>query len=179
VLPPEPVAQLHRPGAPIPARGRGGATPTQPPVPPYRRTANRRRYTLDTYMRIVTYKTAFYSFYLPVACGMLLAGITDDKAFELAEKILVEMGRYFQVRARHLRRGWGWGAGRWWGRPSQGAFTPPPAHPNPPMPRPLMGGLGLQQRSAAAPASPSPNRPTAPRPLRSRTTTSTATATPR
>ena len=34
------------------------------------------RYTLATYMRIVTYKTAFYTFYLPVACGLRLAGIT-------------------------------------------------------------------------------------------------------
>ena len=34
------------------------------------------RYTLDTYMRIVTYKTAFYTFYLPVACGLRLAGVT-------------------------------------------------------------------------------------------------------
>ena len=48
----------------------------------YRRTAvphpqvDLTRYTLATYMRIVTYKTAFYTFYLPVACGLRLAGIT-------------------------------------------------------------------------------------------------------
>lgn len=36
------------------------------------------KYTLDNYMRIVTYKTAYYSFYLPVACGMVLAGIEDE-----------------------------------------------------------------------------------------------------
>ncbi len=34
------------------------------------------KYTSDNYLRIVTYKTAFYTFYLPVACGMVLAGIT-------------------------------------------------------------------------------------------------------
>lgn len=56
------------------------------------------KYTLDNYMRIVTYKTAYYSFYLPVACGMLLAGITEPAAYKTAEKILVEMGQYFQVR---------------------------------------------------------------------------------
>jgi geranylgeranyl pyrophosphate synthase len=38
-------------------------------------TVDLAKYTLDTYMRIVTYKTAYYSFYLPIACGMLLAGI--------------------------------------------------------------------------------------------------------
>ena len=34
------------------------------------------KYTLDTYMRIVTFKTAFYSFYLPVACGLLVRYVT-------------------------------------------------------------------------------------------------------
>lgn len=33
------------------------------------------KYTSDNYLRIVTFKTAYYSFYLPVACGMVLAGI--------------------------------------------------------------------------------------------------------
>eukprot|EP00983_Pelagomonas_calceolata_P019883 627572-Pelagomonas_calceolata.AAC.1 len=41
------------------------------------------KYTLDNYMRIVTYKTAFYSFYLPIACGMLLAGISDPAAYKV------------------------------------------------------------------------------------------------
>lgn len=60
-------------------------------------TVDLSRYTLDTYIRIVTYKTAYYSFYLPVACGMILAGITKPEAFTLAQKICVEMGRYFQI----------------------------------------------------------------------------------
>eukprot|EP00201_Polytomella_parva_P008941 CAMPEP_0175056390 /NCGR_PEP_ID=MMETSP0052_2-20121109/10642_1 /TAXON_ID=51329 ORGANISM="Polytomella parva, Strain SAG 63-3" /NCGR_SAMPLE_ID=MMETSP0052_2 /ASSEMBLY_ACC=CAM_ASM_000194 /LENGTH=354 /DNA_ID=CAMNT_0016321407 /DNA_START=2121 /DNA_END=3185 /DNA_ORIENTATION=- len=60
------------------------------------------KYTLDNYMRIVTYKTAFYSFYLPVACGMILAGITDPKAYDLAKEILIEMGQYFQVQDDYL-----------------------------------------------------------------------------
>jgi farnesyl diphosphate synthase len=55
------------------------------------------KYTLENYMLIVTYKTAYYSFYMPVACGMILAGIKDDEAFKVAEKILVQMGQYFQV----------------------------------------------------------------------------------
>lgn len=55
------------------------------------------RYTLPTYLRIVTYKTAFYSFYLPVAYGMVLCGITNPKAYQLALDICVEMGQYFQV----------------------------------------------------------------------------------
>jgi len=43
------------------------------------------KYTLDNYMRIVTYKTAFYSFYLPIACGMLLAGISDPASYKVSD----------------------------------------------------------------------------------------------
>ena len=31
-------------------------------------------YTIDRYKTIVKYKTAFYSFYLPVACAMYMVG---------------------------------------------------------------------------------------------------------
>jgi farnesyl diphosphate synthase len=53
-------------------------------------------------MDIVTYKTAYYSFYLPVACGLHLAGITDDKAFSDAKAILIKMGQYFQIQDDYL-----------------------------------------------------------------------------
>jgi farnesyl diphosphate synthase len=61
-------------------------------------TVDLTRYTMDTYMRIVTFKTAYYSFYLPVACGMIIAGIEDEAVFDTAKDILVEMGQYFQVK---------------------------------------------------------------------------------
>jgi len=57
------------------------------------------RYTLPAYMRIVTYKTAFYSFYLPVACGLLIGGHGGANELRLARSICVEMGQYFQARA--------------------------------------------------------------------------------
>ncbi|GFR40856.1 hypothetical protein Agub_g1506, partial [Astrephomene gubernaculifera] len=60
------------------------------------------KYTSDNYLRIVTYKTAYYSFYLPVACGMVLAGIEDPAAYDLAQKICVEMGQYFQIQDDYL-----------------------------------------------------------------------------
>jgi farnesyl diphosphate synthase len=60
-------------------------------------TVDLARYTPATYDRIVTYKTAFYTFYLPVACGLRLAGATDPAAYALAEDICVRMGRYFQI----------------------------------------------------------------------------------
>lgn len=65
-------------------------------------TVDLSRYTLETYMRIVTYKTAFYTFYLPVACGLRLAGVTDPAAYKLAEDICVTMGQYFQIQDDYL-----------------------------------------------------------------------------
>ena len=54
------------------------------------------------YMDIVTYKTAYYSFFLPVACGMHLAGTPAGSAFETAQNILVKMGQYFQIQDDYL-----------------------------------------------------------------------------
>lgn len=54
------------------------------------------------YLDIVTYKTAFYSFYLPVACGMHLAGVANEAALAVAKKILIKMGQYFQIQDDYL-----------------------------------------------------------------------------
>eukprot|EP00756_Hemistasia_phaeocysticola_P006864 Hpha_TRINITY_DN14027_c0_g1::TRINITY_DN14027_c0_g1_i1::g.43986::m.43986/K00787/FDPS; farnesyl diphosphate synthase len=51
---------------------------------------------------IVTYKTAFYSFYIPVALGMTVAGITEKSEYDAARKILVIMGVYFQAQDDYL-----------------------------------------------------------------------------
>lgn len=55
------------------------------------------RFTIERYSRIVKYKTAFYTFYLPVALGMITAGITDIKCYQKAREILLIMGEYFQI----------------------------------------------------------------------------------
>ena len=49
-------------------------------------------FSLDRWEAIVTYKTAFYSFYLSVAFAMTYAGITDQKAYDSARVILIKMG---------------------------------------------------------------------------------------
>jgi len=54
-------------------------------------------FTLANYQMIVKYKTAYYSFYMPVALAMLLAGIRSKPAFQVAEDILLPMGEYFQI----------------------------------------------------------------------------------
>ena len=51
---------------------------------------------------IVVYKTAFYSFYLPVALAMRMVGIADESAYKLALSILLPLGEYFQVQDDYL-----------------------------------------------------------------------------
>jgi len=59
-------------------------------------------FSLNVYSKIVIYKTAFYSFYLPVACGMVLGGIKDQELYTQARDICVEMGHLFQVQDDYL-----------------------------------------------------------------------------
>ena len=60
------------------------------------------KYTIETYMRIVTYKTAFYTFYLPAASAMHLCGITDEAAFTLAREVCMRLGQFFQIQDDYL-----------------------------------------------------------------------------
>jgi len=59
------------------------------------------KYKLPVYRRIVQYKTAYYSFYLPVACALLMSGEKLENFVDV-RNILVEMGTYFQVQDDHL-----------------------------------------------------------------------------
>ena len=59
-------------------------------------------FTMDRYTAIVKYKTSFYSFYLPVVLAMNMAGFTDQKLYDNAREILLEIGHYFQVTDDYL-----------------------------------------------------------------------------
>ncbi|KAK4386883.1 Farnesyl pyrophosphate synthase [Sesamum angolense] len=59
------------------------------------------KYSLSLHRRIVQYKTAYYSFYLPVACALLMLGENLDNHVNVKET-LVEMGIYFQVQDDYL-----------------------------------------------------------------------------
>ena len=60
------------------------------------------RFTEETLHRIYRFKTCMYSFYLPVALGMRLAGERDPQRYRQAEAILVEMGKFFQAQDDYL-----------------------------------------------------------------------------
>ncbi|KAI5671283.1 hypothetical protein M9H77_11647 [Catharanthus roseus] len=59
------------------------------------------KYSLSLHRRIVQYKTAYYSFYLPVACALLMAGENLDNHVDV-KNILIDMGIYFQVQDDYL-----------------------------------------------------------------------------
>lgn len=55
-------------------------------------------FTMERYKSIVANKTAYYSFYLPVALAMYMSGFgKDPEVFRQAKTILLEIGNFFQV----------------------------------------------------------------------------------
>lgn len=60
------------------------------------------KFSLKKHSYIVTYKTAFYSFYLPVALAMYMAGVSDEKDLQQAKDVLLPLGEYFQVQDDYL-----------------------------------------------------------------------------
>nr|OQO27682.1 Farnesyl pyrophosphate synthase [Rachicladosporium sp. CCFEE 5018] len=59
-------------------------------------------FSLEKYTFIVIYKTAYYSFYLPVALALLYTGKASAENLRQAEDILIPMGEYFQVQDDYL-----------------------------------------------------------------------------
>lgn len=59
-------------------------------------------FTTDALHRIYRYKTSHYSFYLPVALGMRLAGVQDAAQYAAAKDICLAMGEYFQAQDDYL-----------------------------------------------------------------------------
>ncbi len=60
------------------------------------------RFSMGIYTDIVVYKTSFYSFYLPIALGMRLAGVDDASLYAHAKRICIKMGTMFQVQDDYL-----------------------------------------------------------------------------
>ncbi|KAF7330873.1 Fructose-bisphosphate aldolase [Mycena venus] len=63
------------------------------------------KFSLDKHRLIVVYKTAFYSFYLPIALAMYMSGVPASytlegktiEPYKVALSILVPLGEYFQI----------------------------------------------------------------------------------
>jgi len=59
-------------------------------------------FSLEKYTFIVIFKTAYYSFYLPVALSLHFCGLASEKNLKQAQDILIPMGEYFQVQDDYL-----------------------------------------------------------------------------
>ena len=60
------------------------------------------QFSLERHQLIVIYKTAYYSFYLPVALAMYHVGLSSPALHEQAKSILIPLGEYFQVQDDYL-----------------------------------------------------------------------------
>lgn len=54
-------------------------------------------FSMEKYRFIVIYKTAYYSFYLPVALALHQLNLATPKNLKQAEDILIPLGEYFQI----------------------------------------------------------------------------------
>jgi farnesyl diphosphate synthase len=59
-------------------------------------------FSMEKYQFIVIYKTAYYSFYLPVALALHQQNIATQKNLKQAEQILIPLGEYFQIQDDYL-----------------------------------------------------------------------------
>ncbi|KAF6808348.1 polyprenyl synthetase [Colletotrichum sojae] len=59
-------------------------------------------FSMTKYQFIVIYKTAYYSFYLPVALALHCLNIATPKNLKQAEDILIPLGEYFQIQDDYL-----------------------------------------------------------------------------
>jgi len=59
-------------------------------------------YNLETYKRIVKYKTAFYTFSLPMCAGLVIGGIRSVDVLNATEEICIEIGEKFQIQDDYL-----------------------------------------------------------------------------
>ena len=67
-----------------------------------RETAILHSFNLPMYIRIVTHKTALYTFDLPLAAGLLLTNFSDPTALQHVKQIAVELGIKFQIQDDYL-----------------------------------------------------------------------------
>lgn len=59
-------------------------------------------FSMEKYIFIVTYKTAYYSFYLPVALALHYLQLATEGNLRQAHDILIPLGQYFQIQDDYL-----------------------------------------------------------------------------
>lgn len=59
-------------------------------------------FSMDLYRKIVTFKTACYTFFLPIACGLIIMKQDGPKELDTARKICMQIGEKFQIQDDYL-----------------------------------------------------------------------------
>lgn len=59
-------------------------------------------FSMEKYIFIVKYKTAYYSFYLPVVLALQYLQVATPKNLKQCEDILIPLGEYFQIQDDYL-----------------------------------------------------------------------------
>lgn len=54
-------------------------------------------FTMAKYEAITKYKSAYYTFQMPVSLALLMTGVDDPETHRQAKTILLEMGEFFQI----------------------------------------------------------------------------------
>lgn len=60
------------------------------------------KFSLEKHSFIVIFKTAYYSFYLPVALAMYMSGVCNEQDLSQVRDILIPLGEYFQIQDDYL-----------------------------------------------------------------------------
>jgi farnesyl diphosphate synthase len=60
-------------------------------------TTDYKEFTLEHYKQIVHFKTAYYTYHLPMLLGLAVAGKLETIPAPLVEKLAITMGEYFQI----------------------------------------------------------------------------------
>lgn len=67
------------------------------PMVPHGATSDYVEFTLFNYRRIVVYKTAYYTYWLPLQMGLIVSGTISSVDSAAVHKVSMVMGEYFQV----------------------------------------------------------------------------------
>jgi farnesyl diphosphate synthase len=67
------------------------------PEVPQPTTTDYKEFTLDHYRRIVLFKTAYYTYHLPMLFGLAVADQLESIPADLVHKLAMTMGEYFQI----------------------------------------------------------------------------------
>jgi farnesyl diphosphate synthase len=65
-------------------------------------SVNLEKFTPDRYDSIVTYKTAYYTIYLPVALAMTISGNSNPELLKKVLDVSLDIGRFFQIQDDYL-----------------------------------------------------------------------------